>query len=116
MPGMITLNTPNSLALIAVHLVLAAADARAADEPQHEQLFKTLAALDAAMFTTYNKCDLEKNRKFFADDVEFYHDQGGLTIGADTLMEQLKRNICGKTRRELVPGSLEVHQLKGYGA
>ena len=104
----------NTLALIAVSLLLPGA--RAAEGPEHEQLFRTLAALDAALFDTYNKCDLEKNRSFFADDLEFYHDQGGLTIGADTLIEQLKKNICGKTRRELVPGSLEVHQLKGFGA
>lgn len=80
------------------------------------ELFRTLEALDAAMFDTYNKCDLAKNRTFFADDLEFYHDQGGLTVGAATLTEQLKKNICGKTRRELVPGTLEVHPLKGYGA
>lgn len=79
-------------------------------------LFQTLARLDAELFDSYNKCDLEKNRTFFADDLEFYHDQGGLTVGADTLVAQLKKNICGKTRRELVPGSLEVHELKGYGA
>jgi hypothetical protein len=88
----------------------------AADESDQSELFKTLAALDAALFDSYNKCDLEKNRKFFAEDLEFYHDQGGLTVGVDTLTEQLKKNICGKTRRELVDGSLEVHPLKGYGA
>ena len=68
------------------------------------------------MFDSYNKCELDKNREFFADDVEFYHDQAGFTAGADTLMKQLKQNVCGKTRRELVPGSLEVFPLKGIGA
>jgi hypothetical protein len=101
------------VALVSASL-FAVTHATAADE--HEQLFKTFAALDAALFDTYNKCELEKNRTFFADDLEFYHDQGGLTVGADTLTEQLRKNICGKTRRELVPGSLEVHELKGYGA
>lgn len=93
-----------------------AATAAAADPPDHAALFQTLAALDAELFDSYNRCDLEKNRSFFADDLEFYHDQAGLTVGADKLVGQLKQNICGKTRRELVPGSLEVHQLKGYGA
>lgn len=115
MPCMTPRNTFLSLALMAVPLILVPVSAHAEDDGQ-QQLFETLAALDAAMFDTYNQCDLTKNRAFFADDVEFYHDQAGLTIGADTLIVQLKNNICGKTRRELVPGSLEVHRLKGYGA
>lgn len=85
-------------------------------QPSVEELSRTLAALDAEFFDSYNKCDLEKNRKFFADDLEFYHDQTGLTVGADTVMAQLKQNVCGKVRRELVPGSLEAHVLKGFGA
>ena len=55
-----------------------------ADE-KGDELFRTLAALDAALFDSYNECDLEKNRTFFADDLEFYHDKGGLTVGADKL-------------------------------
>jgi len=106
----------NKITAISVLLIAAAAHVSAADDGKHEQLFDTLAALDAEMFDSYNKCDLQKNRTFFADDLEFYHDRSGLTIGADTLVQQLKENICGKTRRELVPGSLEVHELQGYGA
>jgi hypothetical protein len=48
--------------------------------------------------------------------LEFYHDQGGLTVGADTVVRQLKENVCGKVKRTLVAGSLEVHELRGYGA
>ena len=107
---------PNRIIVISALLVFAAAHASAADDGKQKQLFQSLAALDAEMFDTYNKCDLQKNRAFFADDLEFYHDKSGLTIGADTVVEQLRKNICGKTRRELVQGSLEVHELKGYGA
>jgi hypothetical protein len=42
-----------------------------------EELDKAVTALDAALFDSYNKCDLEKFKSFFADDVELYHDQGG---------------------------------------
>ena len=31
-------------------------------------------------------------------------------------LDAIKNNICGKVRRELVKGSLEVYPLKGYGA
>jgi hypothetical protein len=86
------------------------------DKIQNQQdLDKVGAALDAALFDSYNKCDLEKFASFFVDDVEFYHDQGGVTLGKTALTESVKKNICGKTTRELVPGSLKVFYMKGYG-
>src|SRR2546429_9812339 len=53
---------------------------------------------------------------FLAEDVEFYHDQGGVTLGRAALTESVKNNICGKVTRELVPGSLQVYYMKGFGA
>ena len=32
------------------------------------------------------------------------------------MLESVKNNICGKVRRELVPGTLEVYPMDGYGA
>ena len=51
-----------------------------------------------------------------SDDLEFYHDQTGLAVGKAPFIAAIKQNICGKVQRTLVPGSLEVHPLKGYGA
>jgi len=79
-------------------------------------LDRTITALDAALFDAYNRCDLPKFKSFFVDDVEFYHDQGGVTLGAAALTESVKKNICGQTTRELVPGTLQVFHMKGYGA
>ena len=81
-----------------------------------EELTKVIASLDAALFNAYNTCDLAKFASFFPDDVEFYHDQGGITLGKEKLAESIKNNICGKVTRELLPGSLEVHLMKGIGA
>ena len=78
------------------------------------ELDRTVKALDAALFDSYNRCDLEKFASFFVDDVEFYHDQGGVTLGRAALTDSLKKNICGKTTRELV--SMQVFYMKGYGA
>lgn len=80
-----------------------------------EELDRAGAALDAALFDSYNKCDLEKFASFFVDNVEFYHDQGGLTLGKAALTDSVKNNICSKVTRELVPGSLKVFPMKGYG-
>jgi uncharacterized protein (TIGR02246 family) len=86
------------------------------DIKSQAELDKAVAALDAALFDAYNRCDLEKFASFFVDDVEFYHDQGGVTLGRAALTESVKKNICGKVTRELVPGSLQVYYMKGYGA
>lgn len=82
-----------------------------------EELDKAVASLDTALFDSYNPCDLEKFSSFFADDVEFCHDQGGVTLGKEKLTESIKKNICGgDVRRELVPSTLRVYYMKGYGA
>ena len=52
------------------------ADAQALENVKsQEDLNKVVASLDAALFDSYNRCDLEKFATFFANDVEFYHDQ-----------------------------------------
>jgi hypothetical protein len=79
-------------------------------------LDKAGAALDAALFDAYNRCDLTKFSSFLDDNVEFYHDRGGLTLGKTKLTESVKNNICGgDVRRELVPGTLQNYHMEGYG-
>ena len=80
------------------------------------ELDKAITTLDASLFDAYNRCDLEKFASFFVDNVEFYHDQGGVTLGRAALTESVKKNICGRVSRELVPGTLQVYYMKGYGA
>jgi hypothetical protein len=81
-----------------------------------DELFKTVSGLDTALFDAYNKCDLEKFGALLADDLEFYHDNDGLSRGAQKTIDAVKQNICGKVHRDLVPGTLKVYPLKGYGA
>ncbi|MDP9338334.1 MAG: nuclear transport factor 2 family protein [Acidobacteriota bacterium] len=80
------------------------------------ELEKAIVTLDTALFAAYNRCDLDKFGSFISDDVEFYHDKGGVTLGKGALTEAIKKNICGKVTRELVPGSLQVYPMIGYGA
>jgi hypothetical protein len=58
---------------------------------------------------------LQKFSSFLDANVEFYHDQGGVTLGRENLTDSIKKNICGSVTRELVPGTLQVHYMKGYG-
>lgn len=103
------------VALLAVSSPRAFAQSAPA-QPAPEELSRTLAALDGALFDSFNRCDLEKFATFFAEDVEFYHDKGGVTFSRQSLVESVRDNICGKVRREVVAGSLEVHAINGFGA
>jgi ketosteroid isomerase-like protein len=104
------------LSLLALGIVRVDAQSPPSTISPDAELFRTIASLDNALFDSFNRCDLEKFDTFFADDVEFYHDQDGLSVGKRHLTESIKKNICGKVRRELVPGKLEVYPLHGYGA
>jgi ketosteroid isomerase-like protein len=100
------------MSLLATHLPPALAQPGA--EP--DALFKTVQALDTRLFDAYNRCDLATVSAMTAEDLEFYHDKTGLARGRQLLLAGLKNNICGKVTRELVPGSLEVYPIAGYGA
>jgi hypothetical protein len=81
-----------------------------------EDLHRIVADLDARLFGAYNRCDLVAFRALLADDLEFYHDQGGVMWSPDEVVAGVKANICGKVRRELVAGTLEVDRIAGFGA
>jgi len=90
--------------------------AHAADDA----LTATVAKLDTEMFNAFNTCDkpgqLDKYASYFDPKIEFYHDNGGVTWERDVMIAQTAKNVCGKYRRELVPGSLKVIPVKDFGA
>jgi ketosteroid isomerase-like protein len=90
--------------------------ADAQSTPQSDPLFKTIQSLDTKLFDAYNHCDLKTLGAMVSDDLEFYHDQTGLSVGKEPFLAAIKQNICGKVQRELLPDTLEVYPLKGYGA
>ncbi|MGA8043019.1 MAG: nuclear transport factor 2 family protein [Terracidiphilus sp.] len=104
-----------ALAMLAASAPFAAAQS-GQGLPPSDALYKTIAGLDATFFDAYNHCDLQKIGSMVSSDLEFYHDQTGLAVGRQSLLDGVKNNICGKVHRELVPGSLQVYPLKGYGA
>ncbi|MBX7171434.1 MAG: nuclear transport factor 2 family protein [Pyrinomonadaceae bacterium] len=83
-----------------------------------QKLYDTIIKLDSEFFGAYNTCDvnLEKYGSFYSENIEFYHDQGGLTTSKTDIVEGTKKNICGKVTRDLVKGSIEVYPIKNYGA
>jgi hypothetical protein len=69
------------LLLPVLALSMVQVDAQSPQTASPDELFRTIAALDGALFDAYNRCAVEKFVTFLADDLEFYHDQGGLTRG-----------------------------------
>ncbi len=109
--------TPRPLLLLLPLLLVARLDAEPGRKAApDDELFRTISSLDRAVFDAFNRCDLEKLGGFFMDDLEFYHDKDGLMRSRQSLLDAVKANICGKVTRELVPGTLEVHPMDGYGA
>jgi ketosteroid isomerase-like protein len=90
------------------------ADAQSVAQP--DPLFKTIQSLDTKLFDAYNHCDLTTLGAMVSDDLEFYHDQTGLSVGKEPFLSAIKQNICGKVERTLLVDTLEVYPLKGYGA
>lgn len=84
--------------------------------PVNDPLYKTISGLDTELFDAYNKCQLDRLEPLVAKDLEFYHDKSGLSVGRQTFIDAIRNNICGKVHRDLVPGSLEVYPLEGFGA
>jgi ketosteroid isomerase-like protein len=81
------------------------------------ELFETIARMDKAIFDAFNAHDVDRLMSMFTDDLEFYHDTGGLGNYRQNA-ESFKKMFASTPdiRRDLVKGSLEVYPVKDYGA
>ncbi len=85
-------------------------------QPVSRELYDSIVRMDSIFFDAYNNCRLDIMAAYIADDIEFYHDNGGLSTSKKDILEALKNNICDKVTRELIKGSVEVYPIQGYGA
>lgn len=81
-----------------------------------KSLYDEIVAMDSIYFNAYNNCDMQTQESLYADNIEFYHDKGGLSTSKKDILDAIKKNICGKVTRELIKGSIEVYPINGYGA
>lgn len=81
-----------------------------------KELYDSITAIDSIFFDAYNKCKLDRIDSLISEDLEFYHDKGGLSTSKKEIIKALQNNICGKVTRELLKGSIEVYPIKDYGA
>ena len=85
---------------------------KAVDINLHNEIVK----MDSIYFNAYNTCDIKTQANIYHENLEFFHDKGGLSTSKSNLLKALKNNICGKVTRTLIKGSIEVYPIKDYGA
>jgi len=103
---------------------LALLQASTAAIPEGPDLYRTIAARDAALFEVmFDKCDPAALGDLVTEDVEFYHDKGGRMAGREAFVtdyaqgcEAKKAPDAWRSRRELTGGSMNVFPIPGYGA
>lgn len=85
--------------------------------PTPQELYHEIAKMDSIMFAAFNARDMDKFKSLFAQDLEWYQDNDGL-IPYETVFKNFSNTFKRpyQLTRELVPGSLEVHPIKNYGA
>src|SRR5471032_173418 len=86
-----------------------------------EQLKQQIEQMDTALFGAFNTCDVGRFTALLTPEVEFYHDESGRMLSAQSQAEGLKTSCAeqvrnGVLRRELVQSSLEVYPIGNYGA
>jgi hypothetical protein len=115
--------TFNHRLLVLLACLLIGPSAHLLAQTEEQKLTASILHLDSAFWNSYNSCDTAAFKNFVADDVEFYHDKGGITMGAHSLIESLKKNICGgenRIRREAIASTVHVYPMHSgneiYGA
>lgn len=91
-----------------------------AQSAKDSDLYKTLKKNDSLLFDVgFNTCNLDAFIHLLAEDLEFYHDISGLGEGKAHFVNTFKTGLCGnpdyRSRRELIPGTLEVFPLYNNG-
>lgn len=74
---------------------------------------------DGAYWQAYNQCDVKAMEKMSADDMEFYHDAGGMMLGKAQFAAAMNSNICGnpnhRVRREAIANTVQVYPMRDKG-
>lgn len=96
-----------------------------AQTQKNEELFLKLKELDSVLFDDgFNNCQIENMRRLISEDLEFFHDQSGLSTTKTEFISAIQQNICSssdrKPIRKLKEETLKVFPLYNgevlYGA
>ncbi|MFC4632649.1 nuclear transport factor 2 family protein [Dokdonia ponticola] len=83
------------------------------------ELFLELEKMDTLLFEEgFNNCSKEAMEAALSEDLEFFHDNGGITKGKPAFITSFLTNMCDANKkpiRKLVPESLTVFPLRENG-
>lgn len=108
-------------ALTLLLLPCAAIAQKSASEPWETEVRR----FDTAYWQAFNDCEVDKLARMNTEDLEFYHDKGGVSKGRDAFAQTFARNICGRSdasrvRREAIADTIKVYPMRDgvklYGA
>jgi hypothetical protein len=84
-----------------------------------QKITQLILKKDSLFWQSYNRCDTTGYDQFFSNDVEFYHDKGGITLGVENMAMSIKKNLCSNSgfrlRREEVKGTVKIFPLQNNG-
>jgi hypothetical protein len=85
-----------------------------------QQLSAVILHNDSLFWQAYNNCDVSKMMGYFSEDIEFYHDKGGITAGIPALVQSFEKGVCSNKdsftlRREAIDSSIKVFPLRKDG-
>jgi hypothetical protein len=85
--------------------------------PMSKDLYDSIAYLDSVFFNAFNTRNIDKLKTLLSENLEFYHDLGGMT-NYNQNVDAFKKTFESDrgVRRKLVEGTLEVYPIKDYGA
>ena len=114
------------LVLFAAAVVAPPAPVQPVKIPDQPELTRQIEEADAALFKLFfeGPCDTVRFRAMLTDDIEFYHDKGGFNVRKpedfvgqfEQRCKDLQDPTSWRSRRELVPGTLHVDPIPGWGA
>ena len=104
--------------VIALVVFIGSANAQSkGDVATATDLYNEIKLQDSLLFAAFNTRDIQTFKNYFSEDLEFFHDKGGLT-GINETVNFLKTTTQQQSdlKRELINGTLEVFPIPGYGA
>ena len=105
--------------LVAAAAALLLAPCAVFGQVTNDNLEASVRQFDDEYWKAFNACEVQKQTRMNAQDIEFYHDVGGVMRGRASFAETTAKNICGRKdwrlRRAEVPGTVKFYPLRSNG-
>ena len=82
------------------------------------ELTKEIQVMDSILFDAFNNKNIEKIKTLFTEDLEFYHDKGGVSNYEQNIksIQGIFANPNNAVNRTAVKDSFEVYPIPNFGA